>query len=116
MLSWSSHESDGAPDADLRAIAAGQGDPGVPLGETLVRFASAAASTRGDTTEMDAARRALIAATDAAFMVDAAAVAANFHMMTRLADGTGARYPAPRQDAMAATIALMGADTMASRR
>ena len=29
-------------------------------------------------------------------MVDAAAVAANFEMMTRLADGTGAAMPAER--------------------
>jgi hypothetical protein len=38
----------------------------------------------------------LVAESDDAFMVDAAAVAANFEMMTRLADGTGAAMPDDR--------------------
>jgi hypothetical protein len=37
-------------------------------------------------------------------------------MMTRLADGTGARYPAPSLDAAATTIASMGVAGLASRR
>ena len=36
---------------------------------------------------------ALVAAAGEVFMVDAAAVVANFEMMTRVADGTGARFP-----------------------
>jgi hypothetical protein len=114
MLSWSSHESQA--EADLGAVAAGEGDPGVPLGAALLTFATAAAGLHTDDASMDDARRALVAAAGTEFMIDAAAVAANFHMMTRLADGTGARYPADRQDAMASAIALMGADSMASRR
>ncbi|HEY7627353.1 MAG TPA: hypothetical protein VH761_09800 [Ilumatobacteraceae bacterium] len=101
---------------NLGAIAAGRGDPGLPLGADLVRFASAAASVRGDRAEMTAAREALINSGGKAVMIDAAAVAANFHMMTRLADGTGARYPATRLEEMAPVIDEMGASEMSSRR
>ena len=41
-------------------------------------------------------------------MVDAAAVAANFEMMTRLADGTGAAMPAERLERSAQAIEIMG--------
>ena len=114
MLSWSSHESE--TEVDLGAVAAGKGDAGIALGDELLRFATSAATLRGDLTEMDAARHALVTIAGPEVMVDAAAVAANFHMMTRLADGTGARYPASRLDGMASTISRMGATAMASRR
>jgi hypothetical protein len=89
MLSWSSTE-DGTP-ADLGSLTDGSGDAGVAHGAELLRFASAAAGTDDD--ELDAARAALVAVTDETFMEDAAAVVANFEMMTRVADGTGARFP-----------------------
>ena len=114
MLSWSGHQSEA--EVDLVAVAAGQGRVGIPLGGELLRFATAAASLRGDVTEMSDARHALVAIAGEAVMVDAAAVAANFHMMTRLADGTGARYPESRLSEMASAIAGMGAAEMASRR
>jgi len=116
MLSWSSHHSEAGADADLDALATGEGDAGVPLGAQLVAFATAAAELRDDGAAMADARQGLLAVAGEAFMVDAAAVAANFHMMTRLADGTGARYPAERQEAMASTIQRMHTDMMASRR
>ena len=62
------------------------------------------------------ARRRLVDETDAAFMVDAAAVAANFEMMTRLADGTGARMPSDVIEQRAAMIGVMHADRFPSRR
>ena len=114
MLSWSGHESEA--EVDLVAVASGQGDFGIPLGGELMRFATAAAGLRGDVTEMGDARQALVTIAGQALMVDAAAVVANFHMMTRLADGTGARYPASRLSEMASTITRMGATDMASRR
>ncbi|MFM2072843.1 MAG: hypothetical protein RLZZ623_3107 [Actinomycetota bacterium] len=119
MLSWSSHEDH--LEINLVALADGRDDVGLPLGAELLRFASAAADlTDGPEgagrAEMGAARAALAAAAGEAAMVDAAAVAANFHMMTRLADGTGARYPAPSLDAAATTIASMGVAGLASRR
>ena len=114
MLSWSGHHSD--VDVDLDAVSSGRGDVGIPLGAELLRFASAAAVLAGDMTEINAARRALVARAGEAAMVDAAAVVANFQMMTRLADGTGARYPAAHLAASEPTIARMGAATMLSRR
>lgn len=103
-------------EVDLGAVAAGTGDAGIPLGEELLRFATAAATLRVAATEMGDARHALVTIAGPEVMVDAAAVAANFHMMTRLADGTGARYPASRLDEMASTINRMGATEMTSRR
>src|SRR4051812_11831029 len=120
MLSWSSGQSDA--EVDLCAVAAGDGDSCVPLGTELLAFASAAADLRADCadtthrTDMNAARAALVAAGGRDLMIDAAAVAANFHMMTRLADGTGARYPTTRLDAMSSTIDQMGNAAMISRR
>jgi hypothetical protein len=114
MLSWSGQQSE--VEVDLVAVAAGQGDVGIPLAGELLRFATAAASMRGDVVEMEDARRALVTIAGQAVMIDAAAVAANFQMMTRLADGTGARYPASRLHEAASTIARMGAADMASRR
>ena len=101
---------------NLDALAAGTSDVGVPLGAQLVEFATAAADLRGDRVAMEAARRTLVAVAGEAFMIDAAAVAANFHMMTRLADGTGAQIPAERQDVMAPIIERMHIEALASRR
>ena len=89
MLSWSSAQS--GAEADLTAVAAGTDGVGFENGDALLRFASAAAGD--DEAELIASREALVEETDEAFMVDAAAVAANFEMMTRLADGTGAAMP-----------------------
>ena len=63
------------------------GDGGVPHGALLARIAEA--MWEGDAAEMASARAALTDAAGADVMVDAVAVSANFHMMTRVADGTG---------------------------
>jgi hypothetical protein len=94
MLSWSSHEQGELVDvahlvADVRDGIDGGG--GVALGSELSAFASAAAGS--DLDALARRREALVAATSWEFMVDAAAVVANFEMMTRVADGTGARFP-----------------------
>ncbi len=88
MLSWSSTKS-GTP-ADLDAIADGDGDAGLPHGAELVAFTEAVAGV--DDVALDAARAALVACAGESFMIDAAAVVANFEMMTRVADGSGARF------------------------
>jgi hypothetical protein len=90
MLSWSSTEA--GSEADLAAIVDGTGDAGLPHGVELVAFAEAIAGW--DDAVLAVARAVLVCAAGYAFMVDAAAVAANFEMMTRVADGTGARFPA----------------------
>ena len=112
MLSWSSEAS--GTGADLAAVAAGVDGVGLDHGDVLVRFASAAASD--DDAELDESRAALVDETDEAFMVDAAAVAANFEMMTRLADGTGAAMPAEAVESQARISQAYGvADTTSQR-
>ena len=112
MLSWSCIET--GQHVDLAAVAAGDGDVGLDHGATLLRFAGACGGIDDD--ELAAARTALVAETDVAFMVDAAAVAANFEMMTRLADGTGAKLTAARLASAAELIDTMGATNLVSRR
>jgi hypothetical protein len=112
MLSWSSSET--GQQVEISAVADGTGDAGLPHGRALVRFASACGGTDDD--ELAAARLALVAETDVAFMVDAAAVAANFEMMTRLADGTGARLTEQRLEQAASQIDAMGTADLISRR
>ncbi len=89
MLSWSSKKS-GTP-ADIGVIAEGAVDAGLPHGAELVAFTDAAAGI--DPAALVAARAALVAVAGEPFMIDASAVVANFEMMTRVADGTGARFP-----------------------
>lgn len=103
MLSWSSHEAGLA--AEIDSLASGEGDAGLPHGQSLLAFASAIA--RFDDAELVRARDALVAEAGRAFMVDAAAVAANFEMMTRVADGTGALHkPETMEQRMAAARRL----------
>jgi hypothetical protein len=112
MLSWSSTET--GQQVDIIAVADGVGDVGLPHGRALLRFASACAGVDDD--ELAAARTALAAETDMAFMVDAAAVAANFEMMTRLADGTGAKLTEARLASAEQLIDAVGAANLTSRR
>jgi hypothetical protein len=63
-----------------------------------------------------AARERLVECAGEAFMIDAAAVAANFEMMTRVADGTGARHSADRAAAMTPMVGRLGIDRFTSHR
>lgn len=120
MLSWSSTEA--GADVDLTAVAADHPAAAHPAGEplpldhgaALLSFATACAQR--DDAALDRAGTALVDETDLGFMVDAAAVAANFEMMTRLADSTGARMPAATLENRAAVIGAMGVAELTSRR
>ena len=112
MLSWSSTQT--GTGADLAAVSHGDGDTGLEHGDELLRFAAACAEPDDDA--LAAAREILTSATDEAFMVDAAAVAANFEMMTRLADSTGARMPGEVLEQRAQAIGVMGVAELTSRR
>lgn len=79
MLSWSSEAEH--PGGGTR----------LAFESELLAFTDAIAGF--DAAALEAARAALADAAGEDFMVDAAAVAANFEMMTRVADGTGARFP-----------------------
>lgn len=112
MLSWSSATA--GADVDLTHVADGSGGLPVERGDELLRFATACAER--DDARLAGARAALVDAADEAFMVDAAAVAANFEMMTRLADSTGARMPAEVLEQRAAAIGALGVADLTSRR
>lgn len=74
---------EGAAGADPNAALGG----GVPAGAELVAFTEA--SVGGDPHTLDASRTALEAVVGPAATVDAAAVAAAFQMMNRVANATG---------------------------
>jgi hypothetical protein len=112
MLSWSSAET--GEQLDLAVVSEGHGGVGLEHGDALLRFASACGGA--DDVELAAARAALTAETDEAFVVDAAAVAANFEMMTRLADGTGAALSEDSLERAAVVIEAMGIQHLTSRR
>jgi hypothetical protein len=111
MLSWSSTQT--GQTIDLAAVADGRPGVGLEHGDALLRFAGGCGGF--DDVELVAARSALVDEVDWAFMVDAAAVAANFEMMTRLADGTGAAMPAERLERSAEAIATMRIGDLPSR-
>jgi len=72
-------------DHDIRPAELTMG-AGVPHGELLVRFVDASFESAD---ALAAVRDECVAALGMETTVDAAAVIANFHMMTRIADGTG---------------------------
>lgn len=104
-----------ATEAEVDAASAVQGEAaGVPHGPLLVAFVEAV--TSGDEDAADAARLQLAEATGPEAVVDAAAVLANFEMMTRVADSTGA-IVAPRWiESSVAEREALGADGFISIR
>ena len=112
MLRWSSN-ADGLR-ADLAAVAAGEGDGGLPHGAELIAFTEAIGS--GEDDAIQRTRAQLVDAAGEEFMVDAAAVVANFEMMTRVADGTGAKFPDAGADKRAELASSLGIDVFTSAR
>jgi hypothetical protein len=99
--------------ANLTGIS-GDSDSGLEHGAALVALAEAAVD--GDPALLAHARERLTSATGAEFMVDAAAVIANFEMMTRVADTTGAAINETIKQATAEDRCLLGVDAFASAR
>lgn len=66
---------------------AAEGDSGVPHGDLLIEFAEAVIGENDE--RLRRARAAVVAAMGEAALVDAAAVAANFNAIDRIADATG---------------------------
>jgi|JI10StandDraft_1071094.scaffolds.fasta_scaffold98693_4 hypothetical protein len=112
MLSWSSTES--GLTADLSAVVSGGSDGGLPFGREIIGFVDAIGGK--DDQQLSEARQRLVEAAGEAFMVDTAAVVANFEMMTRVADGTGARFPAARAAQRAQLDAQLGIGGFTSAR
>ncbi len=112
MLSWSGATA--GEEIDLTDVANGSGGLTIDHGDVLLRFATQCAER--DDAALAVARSDLAEAADESFMVDAAAVAANFEMMTRLADSTGARMPSDVVESRASIIGAMGVADLTSRR
>jgi hypothetical protein len=112
MMLRASVEHTGAT-ADLSGINGGS-DSGLPHGLLLVALADAAVD--GNPDRLAAARSQLVEATSYEFMVDAAAVIANFEMMTRVADTTGAAISEAVEQVTAVDRGFLVTDTFESAR
>jgi hypothetical protein len=117
MLSWSGQEHGTAVDLDAVRRDTSARDLGVDAAEELLEFADAATAGHGDDrATLAAARAALNERLGVAAAVDAAAVVANFEMMTRLADGTGARMTAEQLEDRRSVSDALGVSDLTSRR
>jgi hypothetical protein len=83
MLSWSGKAHGIAVDLASMKVEVDHAD-------ALLEFALAATSPASDVDSLEVARQRLVDLLGVDAMVDAAAVVANFEIMTRLAEGTGA--------------------------
>ena len=93
---------------------AGNGDGGILHGAVLVRLVEA--MWDGEPDELAAAREAVLDAAGADVLVDAVAVSANFHMMTRVADGTGTPLDPGTDEMSRPWRESIGVDGFTSRR
>ena len=112
MLSWSGKEQN--VEIDLATVRDATGGANVKFVRELLDFATAA--TEFDDEVLDDAREALIKVAGVAITIDTAAVIANFEMMTRLADSTGARMPEEVVASRLSVATTMGVDQVVSRR
>ena len=112
MLSWSGNEQ--GVEINLANVRDATGGANVPFARELLNFATAA--TELDDAALVDAREALTKTAGVAITIDAAAVIANFEMMTRLADSTGARMPEEVVANRLAVATSMGVDQVVSRR
>ncbi|MFK8024392.1 MAG: hypothetical protein AB8G26_10570 [Ilumatobacter sp.] len=113
LLGLSGDVSDAEVSYDL-VMGSGDADGGVEHGKLLTSLAEAMWS--GDSGPLAAARSALVDAMGEAALVDAVAVSANFHMMTRVADGTGTPLDRRSVASTEALRAQIGVDDFVSRR
>lgn len=93
-------------------VGTGEGDGGVPHGHLLARLVEA--MWAGDQSALATVRDDVLEAMGADALVDAVAVSANFHMMTRIADGTGTRYDEAGLERTAEVREHLGVNEMAS--
>ncbi|MFM9120087.1 MAG: hypothetical protein ACKOQT_07150 [Acidimicrobiaceae bacterium] len=112
MLSWSGNEQ--GIEIELESVRDATGGANVMFARELLDFATAA--TELDDAALVSAREALIKTAGVAVTIDAAAVIANFEMMTRLADSTGARMPEEVVAQRLGAATAMGIDQAVSRR
>ncbi len=113
LLSLSGLRQDAQVSFDV-VVGTGDGDGGVPHGQLLARLAEA--MWEGDPSALAAVRDEVTEAMGGDSLVDAVAVSANFHMMTRIADGTGTPIERGGMDQTAEVRTQIGVDDMVSRR
>lgn len=113
LLSLSGRSQDAQVSFDA-VIGSGEGDGGVLHGQLLSRLVEA--MFEGDELLLDAVRDEVAAEMGGDALVDAVAVSANFHMMTRIADGTGTPLEQGGVERTAAVRAQIGVDEFISRR
>ena len=112
MLSWSGNEQ--SIEIELTSVRDATGGANVKFARELLDFATAA--TELDDAALVSTREALIKTAGVAVTIDSAAVIANFEMMTRLADSTGARMPEEVVAQRLSAATAMGVDQAISRR
>ena len=112
MLSWSGNEQ--GIEIELTSVREATGGANVKFARELLDFATA--STELDDSALFSAREALVKTAGVGLTIDAAAVIANFEMMTRLADSTGARMPEEVVVQRLGVATVMGVDQATSRR
>lgn len=95
-------------------VGSSEGDGGVANGELLSRLAEA--MWAGEASALAAVRDEVTSVMGGDALVDAVAVSANFHMMTRIADGTGTPVDQAAMDRTAEVRAKIGVNDYASRR
>jgi hypothetical protein len=99
---------------DLTLLTGGRGDGNIPHGDLLVAFADAVlGEDAGRLAEIQSAIRTTMG--DAAF-VDAAAVAATFNAIDRLADATGIPIEDANAESTAELRATLGLNAFAENR
>lgn len=106
MLRASATATDQA--TDLRAVQDPEAEGGVDAASALAGFVDAI--VEGDARATARARSRVVERLGPAAAVDAAAIVANFEMMTRIADGTGALHESVDADVAHST----GADRFAT--
>ncbi len=99
---------------DLNLLVGGSGDGNIPHGSLLVSFADAVLGT--DDARLAAVRAEVHASLGAAALVDAAAVAATFNAIDRVADSTGIPIEDSKADATRDLRAALGIDAFARDR
>ena len=106
MLSLSAKTTETAIDLQMVNGSSAGDAQGVPYADELASFAEAIAQR--DTAKIECTRNHLAEVAGDVVMVDAAAVAANFQRMTRIADATGIPLDKPLVMATASLAADLG--------
>ena len=99
---------------DLMLLTGGRGDGNIPHGALLVEFAEAVLDSNEQ--RLSAIQAEIRAKMGGAALVDAAAIAATFNAIDRVADSTGIRIEDAKAEATADIRAVLGINVLAENR